>query len=589
VRGDDAPDFGGGRQGPEIDPWSEALAAAAALAVDPSGLGGAVLRARAGPARDAWLAEFARMAGRPVLRLPPALEDDRLYGGIDLAATLAAGRPVRQAGVADEAEGRTLVLPMAERCGAGLAARLGQMLDAGRDVVLVALDEGAEAGEAAPAALGDRLAFRPGLGGVGLRDLGVTAPWSAAAVRAARATLGRVAVPEAAAARLVALAAMLGVGSLRAPLLALRAARALAALEGAAEVGPEAEAMAARLVLGPRAERLPAMEEPAEEEAPPEAPAPDEAERGEDEEEARDDRVPDEVLVEAARAALPPDVIARLMAGAARERRRRAAGAGADEIGFRRGRPAGTIAGRPRDGARVAVVDTLRAAAPWQGVRRAAGAGAGAGAGAEAGRVLVRPGDMRLKRYRRRAERVVIFVVDASGSTALARLGEAKGAIELMLGQAYVGREGVALVAFRGAGAEVLLPPTKSLVMAKRRLAGLPGGGGTPLAAGLVEGLALARLAEAKGMVPRLALLTDGRANVARDGAPGRERAEAEAREAAGAVRSAGVAAVVIDTGQRPSAPARALAAAMGAEYLPLPRADARALSGVLGGAGGRG
>jgi magnesium chelatase subunit D len=117
--------------------------------------------------------------------------------------------------------------------------------------------------------------------------------------------------------------------------------------------------------------------------------------------------------------------------------------------------------------------------------------------------------------------------------------------------------------------------------MAKRRLAGLPGGGGTPLAAGLVEGLALARLAQAKGMVPRLALLTDGRANVARDGAPGRPRAEAEAREAAEAVRGAGVAAVVIDTGQRPSAPARALAAAMGAEYLPLPRADARALAGV--------
>jgi len=194
----------------------------------------------------------------------------------------------------------------------------------------------------------------------------------------------------------------------------------------------------------------------------------------------------------------------------------------------------------------------------------------------------VRPDDFRLKRFRRRAERVVIFVVDASGSAALARLAEAKGAVELMLAQAYVARQQVALVSFRGAAAEVLLPPTRSLVMTKRRLASLPGGGGTPLAAGLAAAMDLARLAKSRGTTPYLAVLTDGKANIALDGAPGRPQAEADARRIAQALRVAGVRSILIDTGNRPAQSARDLATAMGGAYLPLPRADARMLSAAM-------
>jgi magnesium chelatase subunit D len=575
LRGEAEPGFGGGPlPGGEPSPWADALSGAALLAVDPA-LGGAVLRARAGPARDAWLAAYVTLSGRPARRLPISADADRLEGGIDLAATLARGRPVRLPGLLETAGGSTMVIPMAERCPFGLAARLGARLDGatGAPPTYVALDEGAGPDEAPPEALAERLAFALRLDDATLADIARPAPVSAAAVRAARARLGRVAVPEAALERLVALAASLGIASLRAPLHALRAARAAAALEGEAEVGPRAEALAARLVLGPRATRMPEPPaEPEDDPAPPD-PAPPDA-TGEDERQPGD-RIPDEVLLEAARAAIPSDLLARLLAGAARERGRRAQGAGDDETGLARGRPAGTVAGRPRDGARVALVETLRAAAPWQPLRRAE-------AGAPPGRVLVRGGDIRLKRATRRAERVAIFVVDASGSTALARLGETKGAIELMLGQAYAGRESVALIAFRKTGAEVLLPPTRSLVAAKRRLAGLPGGGGTPLASGLVAGLAEAARARSKGLVPTLAILTDGRANIARDGTPGRPQAEADALEAARAVRAAGLAALVIDTGHRPSAPARALAHVMGGTYLPLPRADAGSLAGAV-------
>ena len=174
---------------------------------------------------------------------------------------------------------------------------------------------------------------------------------------------------------------------------------------------------------------------------------------------------------------------------------------------------------------------------------------------------------------------MLIFAVDASGSAALARLAEAKGAVELLLAQAYARRDHVALIAFRGTGAEVLLPPTRSLVQTKRRLAALPGGGGTPLSAGLEAAMTQALLAQRRGMTPTICLLTDGRANVARDGSPDRTRAAADAETTARLIRRAGIAALVIDTGNRPSDALRQLAGTLSAPYLPMPRADAARLS----------
>jgi magnesium chelatase subunit D len=555
------------------DPWSDAVLAAALLAVDPVGLGGACLRARAGPVRDAWLALLARLTPeREVVRVPVGIEDDRLIGGLDLAATLASGRPVIAKGLLAEASGKTLVLPMAERCSAGLAARIGAASDGGAGFCLIALDEGAEPDEAAPASLTDRLAFAPRLEEVRFSEQ-APSPITAQDVIAAQARLAEVRVPDDLAGALATLAAGLGIGSLRAPILALRAARAAAALTGETVVSETATAMAARLVLAPRARYLPAEEGADEPEQPPDD-APAEQDAGEAEAPGGQ-RVPEEMLLEAVRAAIPADLLARLLAAGAASRGAQGAGAGSDRRSHRRGRPAGTMRGTAREGARVDLIATLRNAAPWQPLRRKM-------PGAAADRVLVQADDIRIKRFRQRAERVVIFVVDASGSTALARLAEAKGAIELMLGQAYVARQQVALIAFRGRGAEILLPPTRSLVMTKRRLAGLPGGGGTPLAGGLRAALELALAAKQRGLVPHLAMLTDGRANVALDGTPGRGRAQEDALKLAQAVRYAGVPGLVVDTGNRPSEQARAIAAAMGATHLPLPRADARALSAAL-------
>jgi magnesium chelatase subunit D len=187
-----------------------------------------------------------------------------------------------------------------------------------------------------------------------------------------------------------------------------------------------------------------------------------------------------------------------------------------------------------------------------------------------------------VKRFREMSDRVLVFAVDASGSAAFARLSEAKGAVELLLAQAYARRDHVALLSFRGTTAELILSPTRSLVQTKRRLAGLPGGGGTPLASGLQMAMVTALQARARGLTPTIALLTDGRGNIALDGRADRPQAEADTLRIARVIRASGLPTLVIDTAARPQPALEALAREMRAPYLALPRADAHRLSAVL-------
>jgi magnesium chelatase subunit D len=248
------------------------------------------------------------------------------------------------------------------------------------------------------------------------------------------------------------------------------------------------------------------------------------------------------------------------------------------------GRPVGARRGEPRGRARLDLLQTLRAAAPWQALRRReqsanARATAGGRVDAETPAILVRRADFHVRSHRPRTESTTIFAVDASGSQALHRLAEAKGAVELLLAECYVRRDRVAVLAFRGAAADVLLPPTRSLVRAKRCLAALPGGGGTPLASGIDSARVLAEAIARTGGTPLLVLLTDGKANVARDGRPGRAQAQDDAKTAARAWRAAGLAALLLDTAPDPQPQAHDLAREMNARYVALPHADAHALA----------
>ncbi len=549
-------------------PWARAEAALTLLAVDPHGLGGLWLRARAGGVRERFVSALTALP-LPIRKLPPSVSDEALFGGIDLSASLAAGRAVQSRGVL--ATNPAVILTMAERCPPGLAVRLGQWLDTGAGAV-IALDEGVEADETAPPALTERLGLFLDLDAIG---------WQASrAIRLdpvrlaeARDRLANVTLPDGTLEAVVETAATLGIDSLRAPRFALAAARAFAAWRGAEEVGDPDLKLAASLVLAHRATTMPEAEE--EPQSAPEPPPPD---PGEDSESPPPDPdrldIPEDILLEAARTALPADLLARLSAGRAAHAAKGASGTGARRRGNRRGRPLPSTPGQPDGQSRIDPVATLRAAAPWQAVRRRLSP--------DRTGLLIRPSDFRLRRFQESSDRLLIFTVDASGSAALARLAEAKGAVELLLAQAYARRDHVALVAFRGTGAELLLPPTRSLVQTKRRLAGLPGGGGTPLAAGLQMAMEVARMARARGMTPTVALLTDGRANVALDGRGDRATATEEAARMARALALTATPALVIDTATRPQDALRVLAGLMAAPYLALPRADARKLSQAL-------
>jgi magnesium chelatase subunit D len=560
--------------------WADAVLAAALFAVDPAGLGGVRVLAAPGPVREAWLEMLraALPADAPWRKAPLGADEGRLFGGLDLAATLQAGRPVAQAGLLAETRGGVVVLGMAERLTPNLAARLAEAAE-GMDRALgfVALDESLPEEAGLPEALAERLALVIDLAPVAMRD--AAACIDPAEIAAARARLGRLAPPEDAVLEALAGAACsLGVVSLRPVLLALRVARAHAALEGAAVIRRADAEAAARLVLAPRARVWPEAE-PQPPEPPPDAPAPEEPpEHGEQDRSPDAADPPAERLVEAVRAALPEELLAALARRAAARGAARQGGAGALKRSPTRGRPLGVRPGRLGPGVRLALVETLRAAAPWRRLRPPA----------PTGRLPVRTEDFRIRRFARREGSTAIFLVDASGSAAFQRLAEAKGAVELLLARSYASRTEVALIAFRGEGAALLLAPTRSLTRARRRLADLPGGGATPLAAALEAGLQLALRERARGRTPSLVVLSDGRGNIARDGAPDRARAEAEALAMAQAIRAAGVAAALLDTAPRPRPENRVLAQAMGAAYAPLPylAADRVVAALAAGGAG---
>jgi magnesium chelatase subunit D len=573
--------------------WARAKLAADAFALDWLG-SGVVLRSGPGPARDAWLQRVraALPQDLPVRRIPASISDDRLAGGLDVGATIRTGRQVAEPGVLALADGGVVVLAMAERASPRVAARLAAALDSDKVAILrttlacppeagvglVALDEGCDDSETASAILLERCAYIVDLSDVSFRDIEKEDDQKID-LEDARARVDRVSAAPDGVAALVTVAARMGIASLRAPLMALRAARAIAALDGRTQIEDDDVALAATLTLSPRATRLPevgaeeeAQVEQEDADAPRDTDSEPDHESGDSENDERATPPLEDVVLAAAKAAIPAALLAQIETGSIPRSQSASEGkSGESQVSARRGRPIAARAGSPREG-RVSFIATLRSAAPWQPVRRRERPD-------DNRRVLIRKEDFRIVRYQEPRGVTAIFVVDASGSSAMHRLAEVKGAIELLLADCYVRRDSVALIAFRGQGAEIVLPPTRSTARARNSLAGLPGGGGTPLASGLDAAVTLADQVSRKGQSPLVVLMTDGRANVCRDGAGGRAQAMLDAIDAARRLRGAKIRALAIDTSAHfrssEAAATRQIADAMQARYVKLPLANA--------------
>ena len=579
-------------------------------AIDPTALKGAIVRGRSPMLCEQWLQIFVSMmpVDAPFKRMPSNISDERLLGGLDFAATLSRGSSVCERGVLAMANGGAVVLSAATTR-ATTFTHIARVIDEGavrveRDgfsethetafasVIVECADD-----EAAPAAIADRLAFVVEL------DATTRDAWSNAPLReivvAARSRLSAIRHEDASLVALARGAARLGIVSPRAVLLALSVARAHAALVSHPTVGDDDLACAARLVLAPRALTLPDAERESSDEqreaernrptdASPnteqtqkheiaEAPRPErDANSPEPETDAphTDQNTLTEIVVRAATAALPPGMLA---AAAARTSGARGTvgRSGTEQQNGTRGRQIGIRRGEARGGARLDLVATLRASVPLQRVRREARTDG-------ATRVVeLRRDDFRIRRCATPTTTTTLFVVDASGSAALNRLAEAKGAVELLLAEGYARRDKVALIAFRGTVAELVLPATHALARARRAVAGMPAGGGTPLATALDLAATVIQQLRRDASQVVMVMLTDGRANVGRDGKGGRPRAEAEALEAATRVRALRTDVVWIDTSSRSEVLSRSLADAAGARYLLLPAANAHGMSQV--------
>ncbi|MGB3406849.1 MAG: magnesium chelatase ATPase subunit D, partial [Jannaschia sp.] len=288
--------------------WTNAVRAAQCLIADPVGLGGIHLRARAGDARDVWIS-LLKGTLQSAARLSPEIGDVDLFGGLDLTETLRLGRPVQRPGILERSS--TLILPMAERAQPGLAARLGQVLDAGKHC-LICLDEGTDADECLTAALADRLGLAIDLDGLRAGVMPIPLPLDDS---------DAVADPDAER-RLAAVTLAFGIASLRRTGLAMRVARASAHIDGRESLSEADLTFAVEVSLAPHATRIPQAEQDPQPETP--DTSPDQPDRPDDEGETPDLPKGD-ILLEAALATLPPDVLERLAAGVVP----RASGAGA--------------------------------------------------------------------------------------------------------------------------------------------------------------------------------------------------------------------------------------------------------------------
>ena len=536
--------------------------------IDPS-LGSLSIKANYSTVREAFLSSFlSLLKPKRLKKIYPFQNPTDFTKSINMIDTLTLGMPKYNEDIFSS-DNVALILTNTEKMEKGLATFLRDKINNNNNKFFIALDE-SESNEMPRTNLSEYLIFSVNLGGTRYKDLKKVS-LNRKKIAEAIQNLATVKVNKKILDYLIASAEMFSISNMHTIFSTLKVAKSICAYKGKKSVSREDITLAISLSMIHKAKKIPEFQQQEKAKTPEQ-----EQLRDDNESKANNSELNNEdkkMLIDALKISLPSNLIESLLSKNSQTiSLGESAGSGEKNNNFSAGRPIPSVNRKYSSDKRIDLMATLTKAIPWQKIRSSS-------ITKKNRKIIIYPQDIMIKRFEKQSERLLIFLVDASGSNAIGRLAEAKGAIEILLSDAYAKRDNVALISFSGLKADPLLLPTKSLVTAKKKLSSLPGGGATPLANGLLEAFNMADAARSRNIKPIIILLSDGRGNMSLDGEGDRVKAIKDTNYVASLIKQNAINNIFIDTSRRKTPIADELARELSGHYFQLPLANSSSIS----------